>query len=281
VSEGRAPIRVERRQLAGVGTVVREAGPADAGTAVVYIHGSPGTSADWLDLMSRTGQFARSVAIDLPNFGESDRLADFDASVPGYGAWLEGALDALGVQRAHLVTHDFGGSFALNWATRRPGAAASIVAMNIGPLPGYEWHRTAKLWRTRGVGEAIQALVTPKVMSAGMRRDNPRLPKAEADRMARFYDRGTKRNVLRLYRATDTASPGLDAAAVKALALPALAVWGGADPYITPDFAERLPEILLPGCRVVILPDAGHWVFLDEPERAAAEIVPFLREHAA
>ncbi len=272
------PIRVQRRSLGGVGTVVREAGAADAGEAVVYVHGNPGTSEDWLDLMGRTGEFARSVAIDLPNYGEADRVPDFDCSVPGYAAWLGPALDGLGVERAHLVLHDFGGGFGLAWAVAHPDRAASAVVMNSGPLPGYAWHRTARMWRTRGLGELLQALARPKVMSAGMRRDNPGLPKADADRMARFYDRGTKRAVLRLYRATDPAAPGLDFAAVQALGLPALAVWGAADPYITPDFAERIPENLLPGCRVVILPEAGHWVFLDDPEATAAEVVPFLRE---
>jgi pimeloyl-ACP methyl ester carboxylesterase len=92
----------------GVRSPVIEAGPSDRREAVVFIHGNPGSRLDWYDLVTRTGVFARAVAFDAPGFGQADKPRSFEATVPGYAAYIQGALSELGIERAHLVLHDFG-----------------------------------------------------------------------------------------------------------------------------------------------------------------------------
>jgi hypothetical protein len=86
-----------------------QAGPPHAEEAVVFVHGNPGTSRDWTRLVERTGAFARAVAWDHPRFGQADKPAGFDYTVPGYAAHLGRCLEAFGITRAHLVLHDFSG----------------------------------------------------------------------------------------------------------------------------------------------------------------------------
>ena len=62
----------------------------------MFVHGNPGTGADWQDLMSSVGEFARAVAPDMPGFGDADKPKDFDYTVPGYSRHLAGVLDATG-----------------------------------------------------------------------------------------------------------------------------------------------------------------------------------------
>jgi pimeloyl-ACP methyl ester carboxylesterase len=263
--------------IAGLRSRLLEAGPRDSDEAVVFVHGNPGSSQDWRDLVARTGEFARAVALDMPGFGRADKPADFDYTVPGYARFLGHALDELRIRRAHLVLHDFGGPWGLTWAAANPGALASAVLINTGALVGYRWHYLAKIWRTRGLGQAFMATTSRPAFGLLLRHGNPRgLPRAFVDRMYRDFDRATRRAVLRLYRATPAAELARPARALRDADVPALVVWGTHDPYIPSVQAERQHEAF-PGAEVVLLDRSGHWPFADDPDAVAEVVVPFLR----
>src|SRR5262245_21773377 len=107
-------------RVAGVRSPVLEAGPPAAEEAVVFVHGNPGSSGDWEELVGRVGEFGRAVALDMPGFGRADKPDDFDYTVSGYAGHLGGCLAELEVRRAHLVLHDFGGPWSLAWAAAHP-----------------------------------------------------------------------------------------------------------------------------------------------------------------
>jgi pimeloyl-ACP methyl ester carboxylesterase len=91
------------------------------------------------------------------------------------------------------------------------------------------------------------------------------------------FDRGTRRAVLKLYRATDMErSSGALAATLRALDRPALVIWGAHDPYVPVRYAALQREAF-PSAKVVILDESGHWPFADDPASVANEVVPFLR----
>ncbi|GIV79929.1 MAG: hypothetical protein KatS3mg050_4323 [Litorilinea sp.] len=155
-----------------------------------------------------------------------------------------------------------------------------MTLINIGIMPGYRWHYLARIWRTPLLGEIFFATTTRTAFGLSLRHGNPRgLPKAMVDRMYRDLDRGTKRAVLRLYRATN--NPGQMAEALGALFrqldVPALVIWGAADPYVPVRFAERQREFF-PRARIVILEQSGHWPFADDPEAVAGALIPFLQK---
>jgi pimeloyl-ACP methyl ester carboxylesterase len=272
-----------RLRVGGLTVPVTSAGPPDRTEAVVFVHGNPGSRRDWDDLLTRVAPFARAIALDMPGFGRADKPDDFAYTVEGYARFLGCALDALGVERAHLVLHDFGGPWGLEWATHHPERLASAVLIDTGVLIGYRWHRLARIWRTPGLGEAFQATTTRPGLHAVLRRGNPRgLPRPFVDRMYDDLDAGTKRAVLRLYRATD--DPGgvgrRHADALRPLDRPALVVWGGHDPYTSAEYAERQREAF-PSAEVTVLPDSGHWPFIDDPEAVGRLVEPFLRRAVA
>lgn len=265
--------------VAGLRSPVIEAGPRDAREAVVFVHGNPGSSTDWTALVDATGELGRAVAFDMPGFGQADKPRDFDYQVGAYADFIQGALAELGIERVHLVVHDFGGPFGLLWGLMHPDAWASVVLINIGVMPGYEWHTMAKRWRTPVLGELLQAWIPRGAWRRAMQRSSPRgLPPEFVDKMYDDYDRPTRRAVLKLYRATS--DPGEAARAVGAemakLHKPALVVWGAKDPFIGVEFAERQREFF-DVQDVLILPDSGHWPFQDDPDRVAQAVVPFLR----
>jgi pimeloyl-ACP methyl ester carboxylesterase len=262
----------------GVRSPVLQAGPSDSREAVVFVHGNPGPSQDWSDLLERTGSFARAVAPDLPGYGRADKPRDFDYTVEGYARHLGGVLNQLGVERAHLVAHDFGGPWALAWAVANPDAFASATLINTGVLIDYKWHRYARIWRTPGVGELFQVTATRSAFRLLLGRENPRLSR---DQLDAIYDatRGwpTKRAILKLYRATSADALGRRSEPLRELDRPALVVWGTADVYLPTEQAERQRQTF-PSARVELLEGLGHWAFVEDPERVASLVVPFLRE---
>jgi flavin-dependent dehydrogenase/pimeloyl-ACP methyl ester carboxylesterase len=268
-----------RPTIDGLVTPVSSVGDPNSTEAVVFVHGNPGSRRDWDDLLTRVASFARAVALDMPGFGRAERPRDFSYTVEGYGRFLGSALDQLGIERAHLVLHDFGGPWGLEWAIANPDALASAVLINTGALVDYRWHYLAKIWRTRGAGEAFQATTTRSGLRMALRHGNPRgLPRAFVDRMYDHVDAGTTRAVLSLYRATD--DPGAvgrtHADALKPLDRPALVVWGAHDPYIPVALAERQREAF-PSAEIAILEESGHWPFADDPEGVGRHVEPFLR----
>jgi pimeloyl-ACP methyl ester carboxylesterase len=258
---------------------VLEAGPPKASEAVVFVHGSPGSAGDWRGLAVEVGAFARAVAPDLPGFGRADKPYDFDYSVPGYAAFLDAALDQLGVRRAHLVLHDFGGPIGLEWAAENAERFASVVLFDTGVLPGYRGHPLAWLWATPVVGELMQFASTPRAWRFVMARTNPKgLPEEFVEEMAGNYDWGTRYAVLKLYRSMlrpGHRPPGPHL--LRPLDRPALVVWGAHDPFVSVDYAERQKEAF-PRASVVVLEESGHWPFMDDPSGTSKAVIPFLRK---
>jgi pimeloyl-ACP methyl ester carboxylesterase len=272
-------LRASTVVVKGVRSPVIDGGSADASDAVVFVHGNPGTGHDWEDLMPRVAPFTRVIAPDMPGFGAADKRADFEYTIDGYARHLAGLLDELGVERAHLVLHDFGGPWGLAWALANPEAFASVTLINCGVLVGYRWHRYARIWRTPLLGELFQVGATRAAFRQVVGRDNPRLERAALDRL---YEQSqgwaTKRAVLRLYRATgpDFGEPLV--ARFRELDRPALVIWGSRDAYLPVEQAEAQRRSF-PRARVEVLEGHGHWVFWEDAERVASLLVPFLEEH--
>jgi pimeloyl-ACP methyl ester carboxylesterase len=267
VSEVTSHIRDEvtshSRELDGQPVFWRSA--AGTGAPVLYVHGVPTSSDDWPAFLARTG----GIAPDLPGFGRSGKRADLDYTIAGYAQWLERFLDALGIDRVRLVVHDWG-VVGLALAQARPERVERLVVMNAVPLlPGYRWHRVARLWRARTLGELTMGATTRLTLRLASRTFNATpgpMPDHWVTSVAQHLDQGTQRAILRLYR---SAPPDVLAGAGQRLGqvrCPALVVWGDRDPFIGPRFADAYAAAL-PGAQEPLhLPDAGHWPWLDRPD---------------
>lgn len=271
------PVSEAAVTVAGVRSPYLHAGPTGAREAVVFVHGNPGPAQDWRRLLARTGAFARAVAPDMPGYGDADKPDRFDYTVDGYARHLDGILDQLGIHRAHLVLHDFGGPWGLTWAAEHPDRFASVTLVNCGVLRGYRWHYLARIWRTPVLGEAFMRMGTFPALRLMLRHGNPRgLPFEMLQRIYRDYKNpDVQRAVLRLYRATDTASSEGLHDRLCSLERPALVVWGARDPYLPVRYAQQQRETF-PRAEVVVLADSGHWPMIDDPVAAETPVLRFL-----
>jgi pimeloyl-ACP methyl ester carboxylesterase len=271
----------ERATLLAGGTRTRlvQAGPTDASEAVVFVHGNPGSADDWEPLVGAAGEAGRrAVAFDLPDFGETVAPVGFGHDVPAYATFVGEALAELGIERVHLVIHDFGGPIGLVWATMNAEALASVTLVDTGLMPGYSWHYLARIWRTPVAGELLQATATRPLFRFLVNVQEPRgLPREFVERMYDQYDRRTRRAVLKLYRATP--DPGGMSESLIGLFrprdIPALVIWGEDDAYLPSSFAQE-QQRAFPSAEVHVLPASGHWPFADAPEVVERLLVEFL-----
>ena len=271
-------IETRRMKVDGINTSVLVGGVSPSAEAVVFVHGNPDAGADWMPLMTRIVEFAMVVAPDLPGFGAADKRADLDYTVEGQARFLDGLINQLGIERVHLVAHDFGGPFATTWAADHPDRVASVTLINTGVLIGYRWHRMARVWRTPVIGELMMRLTTPRVGRFVIGHDNPGLSQQWVDIVAgHLAPEETKRAVLRLYRSTDLNEHERLVSRLSEHDHDALVVFGDADAYIPVAQAHRQVKPF-PRVRVKILPGVGHWGWLEQPDQVAAHVVPFLRE---
>ena len=122
---------VEQHRAAGrlfaagrVRSFVREQGTGDP---VVCVHGVPASSFLWRKVVGELADRGlRGVAFDLPGLGLAERPADFDYSWTGLGRFCVAAVDALGLDRFHLVVHDVGGPIGFELAAVAPARVRTL-----------------------------------------------------------------------------------------------------------------------------------------------------------
>src|SRR6188472_4202080 len=107
-------------------------------------------------------QGLRAVAFDFPGLGLADRPEDFDYSWSGLSRWMGEAIDALGIDRCHLVVHDIGGPIACEWAVRNPERVLSLTALNtmLG-VAGFKRPWSMQPFAIRGVGKLWLGALRP------------------------------------------------------------------------------------------------------------------------
>jgi pimeloyl-ACP methyl ester carboxylesterase len=251
------------------------------GPPAVFVHGVPTSSEEFSPFLVRLD--GPVVAIDLPGFGRSERPPPerFDCSMRSYVRLFGRLLGELGIDRYSLCVHDWG-AVAMIAAMAEPERVQRLVVIDaVVLLPGYRWHRLARLWRTPILGELSWRLWTRRLVALALRESRGDWGRPDPDLVEIVWgnlDAGTARAILALYRSAPERELELAGRGLAALTAPALVVWGLRDRYCHGRFgrayAERLPDATL-----LELPEAGHWPWREDPS-VVDRVVAFLEAGA-
>jgi pimeloyl-ACP methyl ester carboxylesterase len=239
------------------------------GSDVLYLHSVPTSSDDWMGPLEQTG----GVAVDLPGFGRSGKGGQLDYSMNAYVDFLERFLRMLALERVAIVGHGWGATFGLLLALRRPEAVSRLALVDAVPLlDGFSWPRSVRWWRRPGVGELLMGSVSRRLLARALRAGSASAaawPDARVEAVWEQFDQGTQRAILRLHRSVDVADlAAAGGPALERIDVPALVVWGEADPWLASRFADAYVARLRDARREVV-PGAGHWPWLDQPQLSA------------
>jgi pimeloyl-ACP methyl ester carboxylesterase len=231
----------------------------------VFVHGVPDTYRMWDRVRSHLGRDG-VVALSLPGF-DAPIPANFDGSKEAYAQWLVNELVHLG-EPVDLVGHDWGSILVQRAASQRPDLVRTL-ACGSGPIDRtYVWHDMAQLWQTPDVGEELMAGFTPETTAAVLAEQTD---EQAAQEMAGHVDDDMKRCILALYRsAVKVGDEWEDDVTAVSGRLPALVLWGRDDPYVGPEFGERLAQRLQG--RLLAFDDSGHWWPYTKPAETAGAL---------
>jgi pimeloyl-ACP methyl ester carboxylesterase len=247
-------------RAAGVRSFVRGAG---SGETVLCVHGIPASSFLYRKLLPvLAAHDLRGVAFDLPGLGLAERPAAFAYNWTGLGEWCAAAVDALALDRFHLVVHDFGGPVGFELCARMPQRIRSLTILNtVVEVEHFHRPRALELLaRPRFSVPALRLLPRSAFRMLMWRvgiADRSSTSDAELDawlELLRRDDGG--RACVRMATGLERtrAKSDLYAGAIRGLTVPVQVLWGVEDPVLTADReGERMravtgvPLVRLPG----------------------------------
>lgn len=244
-------------ETAGQSTRVVDTG---AGEVVVVLHGWGGRIESMGPVISCLQSRFRVIALDLPGFGE----APPPASVWGtsdYAAWVSEVVAIRWSGRAHFLGHSFGGKVSLNIAATEPAAVDKLVLVDPSGLRSAPSNsarvkralsRVARIaGQMGGPGKRLQQKFYDRVASDDYRKAGPLRP---------TFVRIVNEDVSEL---------------LPRIGAPTLLLWGAQD-HDVPLAHARTMESLIPDAGLVVLDPAGHFSYLDQPDRFCRIVRHFL-----
>lgn len=282
---------------------VRDGGPAD-GPPVVLLHGFPQDAGCW-DLVT---PFLHKAG--LRTLAPNQRGYAAHGAPRSRGAYrmrelvadIMGLLDAAGLERAHLVGHDWGGSVAWVCALVHPERVASLTVLSTPHPQAFAWamrrpEQVLRSWYMMAFQVPIipERVLAPRIGDVLQRSG---LPQEHADRYAQRFGqpqalsgpigwyrampppsvavrRGLRRamSLVRPLTGVPAAQPQL---ASRQVQVPTTYLWGRDDVALGRAAAERTGEFVQADYRYVELA-AGHWLPETVPRRVAEEIIDRVR----
>lgn len=257
--------------------------PADP--TILWLHGSgPGVSAlsNWAALITTMPGY-HHVAPDVLGFGDSSHPEDLPLGVAGSAAAraeaMLGLLDALGVGRAHVVGNSMGGMIALLLVQRAPERFDRVVLMGSAGAPIEPTADLIKMitYYDDPSPEAMLDLMGRFLHDTGLYGDQ--IDQVAADRAEVAAREDVRRSHLRTF-SPDGPLLVFPVEDLVAIEHEVLLVHGREDRIIRKESSYYLAE-LLPHAQLHVLPDAGHWVQIEQVDRFRSLATLFLGEDAA
>ena len=265
------------------------------GPVAVFVHGVPLNGYHWRHVIDRVQHVRRCIAIDLMGLGYTEIEASQDVSFTAQAHMIAEVMDELRIETIDLVGNDSGGAIAQIFAANYPGRLSSLVLTNADVHDGWPPPQVLPIIERARKG-TLAPIFEPLLVNPDLARE--RYAKGESVPLFRSYaDPSVLSNeVIRLYLEPLLASKqriqaferywlGFDNrqtvsihAALQALAVPTLIVWGLQDIFFDRKWAYWLKDTIPGAKRVIEVDDARLFFPEDRPDALAAPMLAFWSE---
>ena len=263
---------------------------AGEGPLVVLLHGFPEFWFSWrFQIPALAAAGFRVVAPDMRGYNLSDKPEGVESyTLDRLARDVERLIGALGEERAVVVGHDWGGMVAWAAAMLHPERVERLAILNV-PHPGRlpRALRIPRQYLKSSYAFFFQLPWLPeKALRAGdfallrtVFRNEPVRPgtfgEDDIDRYVGALSRpGALTATINYYRALVRRAPA--GTLRRRIGAPVMVIWGERDLFLVPELARPDPAFV-PDARVERLPDAGHWIQQDRPERVNELLLDFLK----
>jgi pimeloyl-ACP methyl ester carboxylesterase len=254
------------------------------GQPMVLLHGIASNAQTWDPVIERFAQTHEVIAPDLIGHGRSSKPAG-DYSIGGYASIVRDLLMALDVERVTLVGHSLGGGIAMQLLYMAPDLIGRLILVDSGGL-GKDLGVPLRAASLPGAPLFIRAATSLPAQAAGhwahrlleaAHIDLPTDVEEGLDGFASLHDRSARAAFLNTVRSS-TGLGGQRVSAVSKLYLmgdtPMLTIWGDRDTIIPVAHAYEAQR-LVPHMELAIVPSAGHFPHVDDPDRFVSLINEF------
>jgi pimeloyl-ACP methyl ester carboxylesterase len=275
-------VRGEFLDVSGSRLYYYAAGTRGSGDPVLLLHGVPVSGRLWTEVVPLLPHGHRVIVLDLLGCGRSDGAHRQSLSIPAQAARVNAVLDELNVPRACVVGHGVGGAIAQWIAVHHPERVSSlalVAAMCFDTWPD------KRLRSLRPLLPLLRALPPRMVFDAVRHRllaghADARLAARAVERYMRAYTGPTGRDtLLRHLRDLNAADTRALAPRLREIAAPAVVLLGERDPWCRLADARRLAHDI-PHASLETVPDAGHYLPDEAPQRVAGAIGRLLARSA-
>lgn len=262
---------------------------AGEGPAVLLIHGMAGSSETWQPIIPQLARHHTVVAPDLLGHGDSAKPRG-DYSLGALASGIRDLLLALGHDRVTVVGHSLGGGIAMQFTYQFPERCERLVLVSSGGL-GREVSTLLRALALPGSEYVLALGCAPQMMRAGTTlagwiakvglRPAPALGEILRS-YASLGDASTRTAFLHTLRSVvDVGGQRVSAHDRLYLAseVPTMIVWGERDPLI-PVSHGRAAHEAMPGSRLELFGESGHFPHRDDSERFAGLLERFIAETA-
>ena len=262
-----APARETYAELPGVRIWFKDTG--GSGVSVVFLHAASGSSQVWEhQIPAFTAAGYRFIAYDRRGWGRS--VIDPSGAQPGTAADdLHRLMDYLGVDRFHLVATAAGGSIAMDYAVSFPQRLRSLViANNVGRVEDEEYL------------ELVSSLRPPQYpdLPRWFRELGPLYRAANPEGTRRWMELESRSRPEGPLLATQPLRNRLTSSLLERIEIPTLLIAGGADLSAPPPL-QRFYTARIKNSEPLIVPNAGHSTYWEQPEIFNRAVLEFIRKH--
>ena len=264
----------------GIQTNYHDQGQGD-GDPILMIHGSgPGVTAwaNWRMNLPEIAKHHRVIAPDMLGFGYTDRPEGIEYNLDNWIKHLIDFMDALGIEKAHVVGNSFGGSLAVNTAIKHPDRVHRMVLMGAAGVEfeltdalDFGWGYTPSIENMKKLLDLFaynRELVTDELAEM---RYNASMRPGFQESYAAMFPAPRQRWITAL---------AADEAELKKLPHQTMMIHGREDLILPYSNALKFFE-LLPNSQVHLFSKCGHWTQIEQAARFNRLVSEFFTEAAS
>ncbi len=254
-------------------------GMAGTGPDVVLVHGTPANSVIWNGVIERLQDSYRFYYLDLPGYGGSEKFDGQDVRLRSFARTLREFLEYCGIDRPHLVGHDFGASTVMGAHLMEEVNVASLVVADGVLLNPWGTPFSLHIRQYEKVFAVLPDYIHRAILAAHLATSvaRPLPPEIEAALLEPWTGNIGQPAYYRQKAQFDHEYTSWLEELYPSIEVPVTVLWGEHDRWIIPDEGRRFCSMVA-GAELRMLPDAGHFSMVDTPGLFARELDAALRQ---